>query len=142
MTDRADSETTATAPRGWRYSRVRRILGPIGFLAALAVLATRTCETEMAEATIAVELAPNDNRVELQLMQPNGTEQLAFFLGTPSGDPPVVSWVVQIASGDYDLAITAHGPRGTRNEKRRIELRSRATVRLRLADTDTADGAR
>ncbi len=123
-------------PSPGRRARVRRILGPIAFLAALGVLASRTCEGEMAEATIAVEVAPEDTRVELQLMKPNGTEKLAFFIGAPKGEPPVATWVVQAVTGEYDLAITVHGPRGTRNLSRLVELRNRATVHVRAVGDD------
>ncbi|MBT8492132.1 MAG: hypothetical protein KJO07_03645 [Deltaproteobacteria bacterium] len=114
--------------------KIRKVIAPIAFLVALGVLASQTCRSEMAEATVVVEAAPGTAEVELELLRGKSTERLGFFRGRPMGNPPVVRWSVQADSGDYQLSITTHGPAGTEHESRGIRLEDRATITISLGD--------
>ena len=112
--------------------KIRKVIAPIAFLVALGVLASQTCQSEMAEATVVVEVAPGTTEVELELLRGKSTERLGFFRGRPLGKPPVIRWPVQADSGDYQLSITTHGSAGTEHETRGIRLKDRATITISL----------
>ena len=139
MPDQANEQDRANVPGATPRRSLRRVLGPIAFLAAIGLLASRTCASEMAEVTFVVGVAAEVDEVELQLLQPNQTERVAFCRARPSGTPPVAQCDLQVQSGDYDVAITLHGSAGTHNDTRRVTVANRATIRIDVSSAATAN---
>lgn len=81
---------------------------PIAFLGALALLATRTCSSELAKVTLIFsfgDAAADVRAVEVEVFRPGDRETLARFKQRfgPDGASKPVSWKLQLSPGMYTL---------------------------------------
>ncbi len=125
-----------TSPSVWHT--LRRRLAPAAFFVALLVLASQTCESELAEVTVVVELgraAPLIRQLQVDLYEDGAVAPISTFERTfTSGAPSSVSFTLATTDGAYRVDITAT----TANEPvwidRVVTLSSRAAVTVAIED--------
>lgn len=116
---------------------LRRRIAPVAFLLALALLASRTCQSEAVR--VRIELDPGAASAEVRAVRVDvfrqGEDQsVAVFSRRygEAGPDARPSFEAQLDPGTYELRIEVETPRGHRRLERTIEPRDASTVTIRL----------
>ena len=120
--------------------KVRR-LASLAFLAALLVLATRTCKGEMATAEIrftAESTGPSMRALDVQLYRADRPDEVVGFFKKSykrGAKATAGTWPLTADAGSYRLAIEVTTESGNHRFDRHIDLREGARIIIDL-DTD------
>jgi len=116
-----------------KWRAIRKRLMPVAFLAALALLATRTCASESASAQIqfAVGDAPV-TELRADLYRGESDEGLGYFESKLVQDGIAGTWSLTADPGTYRLAIEARTPHAVERIERTVQIRDRAVITVDL----------
>lgn len=127
------------AKRNWR-----RYVAGLAFVAAVALLASRTCEAESSEFTVRFRLGDGAAAVQhlrAELYAPGGSDLLHYFESRPAarGNPPIVGpWPIRVASGEYRIHLRIETERGLIELDRTIAGRNGADITVPIEEALSA----
>ncbi len=129
--------------RGSRYNTLRKRVAPIAFLAALVLLGTRTCNSEIANVELRFDVGTHQAfvsalRVDVARQSDPG-ESLGHFEHNFKTAPESVRphWKLQLDPGMYVLRIVLETAGGIVTETRTADVVDKAVIRISLVGAIT-----
>jgi hypothetical protein len=123
-----------TGPERSTWDLIRKRIAPVAFLAALALLATRTCGSELADVTLRLDPGAADDRIRtLAATVHRGDEAASVtnFSTDWSAGPRTKIWRLQLDPGSYRLAFRVTMRDGSLvTFDRRFEARANAEITI------------
>lgn len=119
----------------------RRALAGIGFVGAIALLASQTCRSELASTTIRFDLgAPSAaelRSLRADLFRGDDPELIGYYersFGDKGGAAVVGPWTLRADEGTYRLVIEIRSTGGARTAERTLHIEDGASVTIDLTD--------
>jgi hypothetical protein len=130
------SDSEQTRKRGL-WDTFRKRIAPLAFLAALVLLATRTCSTELARVEVALDFGAAAERVRQVRVDvfPRGDDRSVLFFERTYGERGVTSppsFEAQLDAGAYELLFEVVLDDGMRRFARVVEVTDQATITVKL----------
>jgi hypothetical protein len=118
--------------RGWR-----RWVAGAAFVLAVGLLASRTCQSEVASAEIRFLVGGAGaelQRLDVELYRPGDAELVGFYRRTyeRGSGPDAGRWRLRADSGMYRAEIALRSRAGTTRVERALEIQDRAIITIDL----------
>ena len=117
----------------------RRTLATIGLLGAIALLASRTCQSSIARTTIRFDVGPEAGKtlrsLRADMFRGDDTESIGLYEKNfrEAGAPAVIGpWTLRADEGHYRLEIELRTAEGARTATRSIHVEDGASVTVDL----------